>query len=75
MLQQRQSSKYEYLDTMPSFSIVRLCDGKDKNKMSEFVHFTPIKADQERARRFWEIRKENEKKGIVSIEAVTLESE
>ena len=30
--------------------------------MNDFVQFTPIMANQDRAERFWEIRKENERK-------------
>ena len=42
--------------------------------MNEFVQFTPILANQERARRFWEIRKRNEENGIGKTEIVTLKA-
>lgn len=42
--------------------------------MNEFVQFTPILANQEHARRFWEIRKRNEKNGIGKTEIVTLKA-
>ena len=42
--------------------------------MNDFVKFSPIQANQERARRFWEIRKENEKIGIGRTEIVTLKN-
>lgn len=42
--------------------------------MNDFVKFTPIQANQERARHFWEIRKENEKIGIGQTEIVTLKN-
>lgn len=42
--------------------------------MNNFVQFTPILADQERARRFWEIRNRNEKNGIGKTEIVTLKT-
>lgn len=40
--------------------------------MNDFVQFKPIAANQDRANRFWEIRKENEKIGIGKTEIVTL---
>lgn len=40
--------------------------------MNDFVQFTPIMANQDRAERFWEIRKENEEKGIGKTEIVNL---
>ena len=42
--------------------------------MNEFVQFKPIPANQERARRFWEIRNRNEKNGIGKTEIVTLKA-
>lgn len=32
--------------------------------MNDFVKFSPIKANKERTEKFWEIRKQNEDKGI-----------
>lgn len=32
--------------------------------MNDFVKFSPIKANKERAEKFWEIRNQNEEKGI-----------
>lgn len=40
--------------------------------MNDFVKFSPIQANQERARRFWEIRKENEKNGTGKVEIITI---
>ena len=40
--------------------------------MNDFVQFMPIKASKERERKFWAIRKENEKIGIGKTEIVTL---
>ncbi len=39
--------------------------------MNDFVQFKPIAANQDRANRFWEIRKENENIGIGRTEIVT----
>lgn len=41
--------------------------------MNDFVKFASIQANQERAKRFWEIRKENEKNGSGKVEIVTIE--
>lgn len=40
--------------------------------MEDFVQFTPIVANKERTEKFWEIRKENEEKGIGKTEIVNL---